>query len=54
MFIQVQEEVEAQYVPLEDEEQLTAAHVVALQDNGDNNSDQHAVDPQLSQTGTCF
>lgn len=32
--IQVGEEVEAQYVSLEDEEQLTEAHVAALHDNG--------------------
>lgn len=32
--IQVGEAVEAQYVPVEDEEQLTEAPVAALQDNG--------------------
>lgn len=32
--IQVEEAVEAQYVPVEDEEQLTDAPVAALQNNG--------------------
>lgn len=45
--MQVGETVEAQYIPLEDEEQLTEAPVAALQDNGNNNnnnSDKHTVD----------
>lgn len=41
---QVGETVEAQYVPVEDEEQLTEEPVAALQDNGNNNSDKHTVD----------
>lgn len=36
--MQVEEAVEARYVPLEDEEQLTEASVAALQDNGKSSS----------------
>ena len=43
MNLQMGETVEAQYVPLEGEVQLTEVPEAALQDNGNNsNSDQHA------------
>lgn len=38
MNIQVGEEVEAQYVSVEGEEQLTEAPLAALQDNGNNSN----------------
>lgn len=58
MNIQVGEAVEAQYVPVEDEEQLTEAPVAALQDNGKSSIsgitllDKHKQTP-LSFLATC-
>lgn len=48
--MQVGEAVEAQYVPLEDEEQLTEASVAALQDNGKSSSNSKNTGGKLSQT----
>lgn len=57
MNIQVGETVEAQFVAVEDEEQLTEVTVASLQDNGNNNStsDEHTVDTGTNRPNVfCF